>query len=73
VWYSQENISFSFLFFKGARGWGIDHLIVIAKPLGDEDEGVENILREVGDGGVILRASPAHFVPCNGQCSHDRG
>jgi hypothetical protein len=37
-------------------------LVVVAEPLSDEDERVEHLLGEVGDGGVVLRAGSAHLV-----------
>jgi hypothetical protein len=37
-------------------------LVVVAEPLSDEDERVEHLLGEVRDGGVVLRARPAHLV-----------
>jgi len=37
-------------------------LVVVAEPLSDEDERVEHLLGKVGDGGVVLRARPAHLV-----------
>ena len=47
--------------FKRAEGY----LVVVAEPLCDEDERVEDLLREVGYGGVVLGAAPAHLIPAH--------